>query len=270
MPTRACARSACGNATFARASTRGWSVDDARRRLRGKAGTLLSIAFVHPGSKSPQTLSLVRADVKPPTVYFSMLPYDIAYIYIATFGDDTAREFHTAVQRSEAAGARAYVVDLRNDGGGIVETALQISSGFVSSGPLVSIETSGGHIDTFDADAGAIAPKPLAVLVNGYSASASEITAAAIAESGSGILVGTTTFGKGVVQSVTRFADGSAIKITTGRYFTPLNHDINGRGIVPGVIVQENSKAVFGEPGHDAQLARAVQVLEERLPPRGV
>ncbi len=252
------------------ASTHGWTVADARRHLVGKTGTSLTITFAHAGSSSPQTVSLERANVKPPTVYFSMLPHNVAYIYVATFGNETAHEFHTAVQRSEAADARGYVVDLRNDGGGIVNTALQISSEFVSSGPLVSIESNGGEIDTFEADDDAIAPKPLAVLVNGYSASASEITAAAIAESGTGVLVGTKTFGKGVVQSVTRFYDGSAIKITTGRYFTPLNHDINGHGLVPGIVVEENPKAVFGKPDDDAQLARALQVVEDQLPNKGV
>jgi carboxyl-terminal processing protease len=251
-------------------STRGWSVADARRHLLGKTGTSTSITFADPQSQSTQTVSLERADVKPPTVYFSMLPHDVAYIYVSTFGNDSAHEFHTAVKRSEAAGARGYILDLRNDGGGIVGTALQISSEFVSTGPLVSIESNGGEIDTFEADDSAIAPKPLAVLVNGYSASASEITAAAISESGTGVLVGTKTFGKGVVQSVTRFPDGSAIKITTGRYFTPLNHDINGHGIEPGVVVEENPKAIFGKPEQDAQLARALQLVEHQVPHKGV
>ncbi len=251
-------------------STQGWSIADARRHLLGKTGTSLDITFAHPDSTSSETVSLVRADIKPPTVYFSMLPKNIAYIYVAAFGNDTANEFHIAVQRSEAAGARGYVVDLRNDGGGIVETALQISSEFISTGPLVSIESNGGDIDTFEANDKAIGPKPLAVLVNGYSASASEITAAALSESGAGVLVGTKTFGKGVVQNVTRFPDGSAIKITTGRYFTPLNHDINGHGIIPAVVVEENPKAVFGKPDQDAQLARALEVVERQLPPKGV
>jgi carboxyl-terminal processing protease len=134
----------------------------------------------------------------------------------------------------------------------------------------VSIESNGGEIDTFEADDKAIAPKPLAVLVNGYSASASEITAAALSESGTGVLVGTKTFGKGVVQDVTRFPDGSAIKITTGRYFTPLNHDINGHGIIPAVVVEENPKAIFGKPDQDAQLSRALEVVERQLPLKGV
>jgi carboxyl-terminal processing protease len=246
-------------------STRGWSVAQARKHLLGAAGRPVEVGIVRPSDNSSSQVTLTREAVRPPTVYFTMLEGNVAYIYIAAFGTETPAEFHTAVQRSEAQGARAYAVDVRNDGGGIVGTALSIASEFVPSGPLVSIESNGGKIETFDADDTAIAAKPLVVLVNGYSASASEIMAAAVAESGTGTLVGTRTFGKGVVQTVTRFPDGSAIKITTGRYFTPLNHDINGRGILPAVVVEENAHPVFGTPEKDAQLRRALDVIDEEL-----
>ena len=250
------------------ASTRGWSIAQARKHLLGTPGTQVSLSFQR-AAETATAVTLTRSPVQPPTVYFSMLPGDIAYIYVSTFGVPTGREFRTAVERSQAAGAKAYVVDLRNDGGGVVATALSVLSVFVDSGPLVSIESNGGQITTFDADGTAIAPKPLAVLVNGYSASASEITAAAIAESGTGVLVGTRTFGKGVVQDVTRFPDGSAIKITTGRYYTPLNHDINHHGILPEIVVKENAGARFGIPDKDDQLRKALQLLGEQLSQNG-
>ncbi|HEV7179231.1 MAG TPA: S41 family peptidase [Candidatus Baltobacteraceae bacterium] len=243
-------------------STHGFTIAQSRKLLLGKSGTRVRLTVAH--EKREQTIELTRAQIQPPTVYFSMLPNDVAYIYLAAFGDATPHEFRNAVDRSETAGARAYVLDLRNDGGGRVGTALAVSSLFISSGPIVSIESNAGRIETYEADDTAIAPKPLAILVNGYSASASEITAAALQESGTGVLVGTKTFGKGVVQDLTSFNDGSAIKITTGRYYTPLHHDINGRGIVPNVIVDENANAVFGTPGKDAQLAKALQVLGAR------
>lgn len=245
-------------------STHGMSIGDAHKRLVGKAGTDVALSVQHP-SEQPIAMTITRAEVQPPTVYFTMLPNHVAYVYVLTFGVATPREFRTAIARSEADGAKAYVLDLRNNGGGIVGTALSVSSAFVPSGPLVSIESNGGEIETYDADNSAIPTKPLAVLVNGYSASASEITAAAISESGTGILVGTRTYGKGVVQSVSQFSDGSAIKITTGRYFTPLNHDINGRGITPGVVIEENQGAVFGTPGKDAQLAKAIALVSAQM-----
>lgn len=249
-------------------STLGFTVAQGRKYLLGTSGTPVRVTLAR-GDAAPQDTTLTRAEVQPPTVYFSMLPNDVAYVYVAAFGDATPKEFRTAIARSEASGARAYVLDLRNDGGGRVGTALAVSSQFIASGPIVSIESNGGEIDTFEADNTAIAPKPLAVLVNAYSASASEITAAALQESGTGVLVGTKTFGKGVVQNVTKFGDGSAIKITTGRYYTPLHHDINGHGIEPNVVVDENKKdVVFGTPGKDAQLARALQVLGAALADR--
>jgi carboxyl-terminal processing protease len=248
-------------------STHGFTVAQGRKYLLGKSGTQVHLTVSHAGD-GDRDITLTRAEVQPPTVYFTMLPNDVAYVYVAAFGDATPKEFHTAVTRSENAGAKAYVLDLRNDGGGRVGTALAVSSQFMESGPIVSIESNGGEIDTFEADNTAIAPKPLAVLVNGYSASASEITAAALQESGTGVLVGTKTFGKGVVQSVTKFADGSAIKITTGRYYTPLHHDINGHGITPNVVVSENEHAIFGTPGKDQQLTRALEVLKSALAQR--
>lgn len=246
-------------------STRGMTIGDAHKKLIGKAGTTVALGVQSPGA-SASLVTLTRAEIQPPTVYFTMLPSKIAYVYVATFGVATPREFRTAIARSEADGAKGYVLDLRNNGGGIVGTALSVSSEFVASGPLVSIESNGGQLETFDADNSAIPAKPLAVLVNGYSASASEITAAAISESGTGILVGTRTYGKGVVQNVNPFPDGSAMKVTTGRYFTPLNHDINGKGITPSVYIEENSNAVFGTPAKDAQLAKAVSLVSEKLP----
>ncbi len=248
-------------------STHGFSVDQGRKYLLGASGTQVQVTYAR-GGAPPADVTITRAEVQPPTVYFSMLPNNVAYVYVAAFGDATPKEFRTAIGRSETAGARAYILDLRNDGGGRVGTALAVSSQFIPSGPIVSIESNGGQLDTFEADNTAIAPKPLAVLVNAYSASASEITAAALQESGTGVLVGTKTFGKGVVQSVTKFGDGSAIKITTGRYYTPLHHDINGHGIVPNVVVKENKSAQFGSPDKDAQLAKALQVLSAALADR--
>ncbi len=248
-------------------STHGFTVSDGRKYLLGKSGTTVHVTVEH-AADGEHALTLTRAEVQPPTVYFTMLPNNVAYVYVAAFGDATPKEFRTAISRSETAGAKAYVLDLRNDGGGRVGTALSVSSQFITSGPIVSIESNGGEIDTFEADNTAIDPKPLAVLVNGYSASASEITAAALQESGTAVLVGTKTFGKGVVQSVTKFPDGSAIKITTGRYYTPLHHDINGHGIIPNVVVDENNHAVFGTPGKDAQLTKALVVLKSELAQR--
>lgn len=246
-------------------STKGFTVAQARSHITGPEGTHVRIDVHQAATNADRSLDVTRALVQPPTVYFTMLPNNVAYVYVAAFGDATPREFDNAISRTQDAGARAYVLDLRNDGGGIVGTALSVSSRFVASGPIVTIQSNGGHLDTLEAEATAMAPKPLAVLVNGYTASAAEITAAAIQESNAGMLFGTQTFGKGVVQTVTHFDDGAALKVTTGHYYTPLNHDINHRGITPNVVVQENAGPVFGTPEKDAQLRKALDYLNGEL-----
>jgi carboxyl-terminal processing protease len=246
-------------------STHGFTIEQASKLLRGKTGTQVQVDVLHVADESKNLLTLTRDVVQPPTVYFSMLPNRIAYIYVGVFGDATPREFDAALERMQAADARAYVLDVRNDGGGIVDTAISLVAHFVASGPIVSVQSNGGKVQTVEANDTAISPKPIVVLVNKYSASAAEIAAAALQESGVAKLVGNRTFGKGVVQTVTRFPDGSAIKITTGRYLTPLNHDINHAGIRPDVEVVENPRAQFGIVAKDAQLARAVDILQTTL-----
>ncbi|MDP9111973.1 MAG: S41 family peptidase, partial [Candidatus Eremiobacteraeota bacterium] len=118
---------------------------------------------------------------------------------------------------------------------------------------------------TVTADNTAIDPKPMTILVNRYTASASEITAGALQDDGIGVLVGEKTFGKGVVQTLTNLPDGAGIKITTAHYYTPKNHDINLKGIVPDVPVVENRDGRFGEIGHDLQLQAALELLAKKL-----
>jgi carboxyl-terminal processing protease len=146
-----------------------------------------------------------------------------------------------------------------------VRSALQISSEFISNKALYTVETRGSDPETVLADPGDVLTLPLAVLVNQYSASASEIAAGALQDDGVGTLVGTKTFGKGVMQTVTPFSDGAAIKITTAHYLTPANRDINLRGIEPDVRVDENQNARFGDPDHDAQLRAALAYLQKKI-----
>ncbi len=127
------------------------------------------------------------------------------------------------------------------------------------------MESRASNITTLDADNTAIAPLPLAVLVNGYTASASEITSGAIQDSSVGAIVGTKTFGKGVVQTIYPLPDGSAVKVTTARYLTPRNRDINHLGITPDIVITENKHPQFGTPAKDDQLTRAIQYLDDRL-----
>ncbi len=245
-------------------STKGWTVDRASAHLRGKEGTKVSITVLRDG-KTLAPYALTRAKIHQMSVFDKLLPGNIGYVALTVFGKDTASELSAALSRLQKKGARAYILDLRNNGGGYLNAAVGVSSKFISSGPIVSVESRGSNITTLEANDTAIAPVPLAVLVNQFTASASEITSGAIQDSGVGTLVGTKTFGKGVVQTIYPLPDGSAVKITTARYLTPHNRDINHLGIDPDIIVSEPRTARFGDPKSDPQLRRAMQFVDDRI-----
>jgi carboxyl-terminal processing protease len=194
-----------------------------------------------------------------------MLTGNIGYLQVIVFGSSTGQEMNEALARLDKDGAVGYILDLRNNGGGYLNAAVDVSSKFVPEGPIVSIDSRSKPLTTFDADNTAVAPRPLVVLVNGNTASASEITSGAIQDSGAGIIVGSRTFGKGVVQTVYPLPDGSAIKITTARYLTPSGRDLNAVGIDPDITVPDVNFQSVGQLETDGQLRRAVDVVRSQL-----
>jgi carboxyl-terminal processing protease len=245
-------------------ATKGLLPDAVSKLLRGKPGTVVTVDVARAGS--PQTAySIQRQEVQPPTVIFRMLPDSIGYIFVAEFGKATPGEFDTAVARLKGQGARALVLDLRNDGGGYVDSALFISSRFIANQALLTVEERDTRPTTIKADNDTSVSVPVSVLVNQYTASASEITAGALQDDGVGPLIGTKTFGKGVMQTLTPLPDGAAIKITTAHYLTPHQRDINLKGIEPDVPVAQNSDFRFGEIDRDAQLRMAISLLQKKI-----
>ncbi len=244
---------------------KGLPVESASKLLRGRAGSIAAITVERAGEAAALSFSIRREEVQPPTVVFRMLPGDIGYIYVIAFGKATPGEFDTALLRLRDGHARALVLDLRNDGGGYVDSALTISSRFIANKALVTIEERGQHATTIEADNGAAVTLPVTVLVNQNTASASEITAGALQDDGIGTLIGTRTFGKGVMQTLTPLPDGAAIKITTAHYLTPRHRDINLRGIDPDVRIEENRDARLGEIEHDVQLRTALMLLQRKI-----
>jgi carboxyl-terminal processing protease len=247
------------------ASTHGMKLDKASSKLRGLAGTKVALTIVRDGKALPSPILVTRATVHELSVYEKMLPGKIGYVALTVFGRDTGSELTTALDRLQQQGARAIVMDLRDNGGGYLNAAVDVSSKFIPSGPIVSVESRASQITTLEANNTAISPLPLAVLVNGHTASASEITSGAIQDDGVGTIIGTKTFGKGVVQNIWPLPDGSAIKITTARYLTPHNRDINHLGIAPDITVAESKTDRYGVVGKDAQLSRAVNFLDDKL-----
>ena len=246
------------------ASTKNLKADDAVKVLRGRAGSTVNVAIERDG-KAVRTVAIARANINPPTVVYKTLPNSVGYIQIGAFGLNTPSEFDTALNRLEAQRVRGYVLDLRNDGGGYVNSALDISAHFINDAPLVTVEQRGSRLETYDAPHQAIARKPVTILVNRFTASASEIMAGALQDDGIGVLVGEKTFGKGVMQTMTNLPDGAGIKITTAHYLTPKNRDINLKGIEPDYPVALNKNALFGTVSRDAQLRAALDVLEQRI-----
>jgi carboxyl-terminal processing protease len=234
--------------------------------LRGDPGTRVRLTIQRSG-KLLEPVTITRQTIHQPSVSSKMLPGSIGYVDLAVFGATTAQELGTALKRLDAQGAKAYVLDLRYNGGGYLNAAVDVSSKFISSGPIVSVKSRAGTDTEYDAENTAIAPRPLTVLVNQYTASASEITAGAIQDSGVGTLVGVKTFGKGVVQSIFPMRDGSAVKITTARYFTPKGRDINSVGIEPEIKsdIPKDAKIRLGDITQDPQLVAAVNFVNSRI-----
>jgi carboxyl-terminal processing protease len=239
--------------------TSGLDIDAVSKLLRGKAGTTVQLEITRNGvAQSP--LTLARAIIEPPTVY-SRVYSGVGYLKLTVFGGTTGDELRRAVKRVDAAGARAYVLDLRDNGGGYRDAAVKVAQIFVAAGPIVSVEERHGHRTTFSANGTAVPHKPLVVLVNGNTASASEIVAGAIADDRLGTLVGERTYGKGLVQSIFPLPDGSALKVTVGRYFTSHGRDVDKVGLNPDVAVTEPEGSQPGDPARDPQLERALELL---------
>jgi carboxyl-terminal processing protease len=235
--------------------------------LRGEPGSKVTLTIDRAG-KQLDPVQITRAEIKPPSVTAKLLPNGIGYVDLAVFGQNTGHELDAALKRLDSEGAKAYVLDLRRNGGGYLNAAVDVSSKFIASGPIVSVQSRAGTDTEYDAENDAIAPRPLAVLVDQYTASASEITAGAIQDSGVGTIIGVKTFGKGVVQSIWSLRDGSAIKITTARYLTPKGRDINHLGIAPQIesaIPKTLTGRWFGDPKTDPQLMSALTFLDGRL-----
>jgi carboxyl-terminal processing protease len=249
-------------------STKGLTTEQDAKLLRGEKGSVVKLTIERAGAELP-IVAVTRDTIHQPSVYSKLLDNGIGYARLTVFGKNTAEELTTALTKLQAEGAKAYVLDLRDNGGGYLESAVQVSSKFIPSGPIVSVESRGGSDTQYDAENTAVAPKPLAVLVNKYTASASEITSGAIQDDGVGELIGEKTYGKGVVQTIDALPDGSAVKITTARYLTPRGRDINLVGIQPDIVSAEPSTARLGDPASDPQLQSAITYLTGKIASTG-
>jgi carboxyl-terminal processing protease len=240
------------------------SLTDAARLLRGDVGTSVSLKVWRPQDKQYYSVTMKRERIEVPSVTGQILPDHpgIAYIQVANFNQNsTLPQLQEAFATIDKQGYQALILDLRGNPGGDLGTAVELAGYFVPPGPVVIIVHRGGAEEVLRSSRSQPYIKvPLAVLVDGGSASASEIVAGAIKDTGSGTLVGTRTFGKGLVQTVFNLSGNTGLKLTTDKYLTPKGIDINKKGIDPDVEVEQPSGTT-----QDMQLQKAVEVLLGKL-----
>lgn len=235
-------------------------------RIKGEEHTTVMISIVREGQSDPMDLEVERRTIEVSTVEHRMLDGSIGYIAVSSFDDVTVNQFLDALNDLEAQGEESLIIDLRNNGGGLVSSVCQMLDRLLPEGLIVYTEDKYGHREEEYSDAENHFDKPLAVLVNENSASASEIFAGAIKDYGIGTLVGTQTFGKGIVQKVYPLSDGTAVKLTVSKYYTPKGNNIHGIGIAPDVEVEldtDVANEVTIPEEKDNQLQKAIEVLTE-------
>ncbi len=243
--------------------TKPMDLDSVMNLIRGKVGSSVKLLVARKGVPD-KTYVVVREQIHVPSVSYRMIGKDVGYIQLYDFGDTSEQEVTAALNSVFKQGAKAIVFDLRNNGGGLLDAAVQVSSKFIADGPIVSTIDRAGQVETEDAYQDAVPPHPLVVLVNQYTASASEITAGAIQDARVGVLLGVRTYGKGVVQTIYDLPGSSAVKITTARYVTPNGRDINKRGIDPNITVPMDPKIV-GLDSKDVQLKAALEYVHKQI-----
>ena len=233
--------------------------------IKGEEGTDVHITVLRGEAGEKVELTMTRRQVEVPTVEHQMLEDKVGYIYVLQFDTITAQQFKDAIDDLEKQGMEKLVVDLRDNPGGVLDAVVDMLDYVLPDGLLVSTADRDGKGDKYYSDDGHQVDHPMAVLVNGNSASASEVFTGAVKDFGWGTIVGTTTFGKGIVQNLIPLGDGTAIKLTTSNYFTPNDFDLHGKGIEPDVVVELDealkSKAVIPLE-EDNQLQAAIEALK--------
>lgn len=241
-------------------STMGMELSEIVSLVKGEEGTKVHLTIYREGESDYLEIDVERRQIEAPTVKYEMLENDIGYIQITEFDDVTTDQFTEALAVIKGSDAKGLVLDLRGNPGGSLNVVVDIARQILPKGLIVYTEDKYGERDEYTCDGRHEMDMPLAVLVNGNSASASEILAGAIQDYNIGTLVGTTTFGKGIVQRVLPLTDGTALKLTISAYYTPKGNNIHGVGIEPDVVCEFDSDAYYDEDV-DNQLEKAVEVL---------
>ncbi|MBJ7901064.1 MAG: PDZ domain-containing protein [Cyanobacteria bacterium RI_101] len=255
-------------------STKGMEVDDAVKLIRGKPGTSVTLTILREKKAIDYTLTRARIEIHPVRAEVKTTPIGaVGYIRLNQFSAQAAEEMKTAIEDLEKKGVQGYILDLRSNPGGLLYTSIDIARYWLKEGKIVSTVDRRGEVEQQSANQQNLTDKPLVILVDGGSASASEIVSGALQDQKRAKLVGTKTFGKGLVQSVRELGDGSGLAVTIAKYLTPSGRDINKHGIEPDVIIEltdaqrkelQKSRDKIGTSA-DPQYAKAYEILKQEI-----
>jgi carboxyl-terminal processing protease len=234
-----------------------------RQKVLGAEGSTVKLTIQRPGQTAPFDVQITRATIVVPSVTSKMLANNIAYIQISTFGDTTANDLHKQLSALMAQNPKGLILDLRDNGGGYLDTAISVASEFIPSGVIVSEKSGTGTLTPYNATPGGLATNkslPMIVLVNAYSASASEIVSGALQDTGRAKLLGVTTYGKGSVQNWVPLSNNQgAVRVTIARWLTPNGRTIDKKGLTPDIVVPMTADDI--KANRDPQLDAAVKQL---------
>ncbi len=243
--------------------TESMTLEEFIRNVKGEEHTKVLLTIVREGESDYLEIEVERRQIQTPTVKYEMKEGNIGYIQITEFDTVTSDQFTEALVTLKEQGMKGLVIDLRSNPGGNLDTVCEIASQLLPEGTIVyTVDKDGNRVD-YNCDGKNQFDMPMVVLVNGYSASASEILAGAIKDYKMGTLVGTTTYGKGIVQRIIPFSDGTAVKLTVSKYYTPNGINIHGTGIDPDVEIEYDPEAA--ENGVDNQLDKALEIIAEEI-----
>jgi carboxyl-terminal processing protease len=242
-------------------STRGMVADEAIKMLRGPKGSAVRITIKRKGEENPREITLIRDVIHVKSVKSQLLSGGIGYVKLSQFQEKTSEELRDALVKLESINKgklKGIILDLRNNPGGLLTQAVEVADEFIDKGLIVSVRGRSKEQSTeyYATKNGRFLDYPLVVIVNKGSASASEVVAEALQDSKRAVILGTKTFGKGSVQTIIKLEDGSGLKLTTARFYAPSGRSINRVGVIPDIVVENESD------NKDSQLERALELLK--------
>lgn len=239
------------------------TVEAIAQLIRGEVGTQVTLTLIHPTQSEPTTITITRAEILIPSVNYRLLEQDptIGYIQLTRFSGESSGEMEKAILALREQGAQKLILDLRQNGGGLLDAAIQVADHFLTDGVIMYQQSQGADERVYQANGDNVAGEmALVILIDGGTASSSEIVAGALHDRDRAVLIGNRSYGKGSVQLVFDLSDGSSVHITSARWFTPDRHQIDQQGLEPDIPVEITQEAI--DTGRDDTLLRAIAYLQ--------